>query len=33
LRQVPVIECGIGRDAGGEQLVDQAAVEVEALEV
>ena len=30
-RRVPVVERGHGGDAGGEQLVDQPVVEVQAL--
>ena len=33
LRQVPVVERGERLDAGREQLIDQSAVEVEALGV
>ena len=32
-RRIPVVQGGHGGDAGGEQLVDQAVVEVQALRV
>ena len=33
LRQIPVVEGGVGRDPGRVQLVDEAAVEIETLGV